>query len=292
MQNMLCPICGRGELSLRFLEAKDCISKEKFVLLQCTFCQVKRTYPVPRSLVPYYETEIGLWMRGRANKVYQFFRNIVLLKEIQRITRRIAAKEFLDVGCGSGVFSKILHEKGYRVQAVDSALEKPFSIRNLDIPYYIIDYNDYSIKDFSTAGGEVVILRHVLEHLREPAVFMKKMLLSKGRIFYIVLPNASSLKNKIFRSYNFFLDPPRHLWHFDEKSLRIFFEKLNLRILDFGYDTIPTVIPSLYRFLRIKGISPKIYNYFQPTGIIATLFLPIDWLLPNDMIWFIVKEAQ
>jgi len=284
-----CTLCGKGSLSKKVFETYDMETKELFSFFECSFCKVKRIYPIPSDMSLYYMKDTGISMRKKTNRVHRFFKKVLLNKEFTRITKALDVEEFLDVGCGTGDFSELIHSKGYKIIAVDSALERPVFIENTDIPYHRIDYDTYTINDFK-ARRTVVILRHVLDHIKDPNNFIEKMLDYGALGFYIVVPDTDCMKMRIFRSYNCYIDPPRHIWHFNKGSLKIFFDRLNLKIVEFGYDTIPTIVPSIYRFLRIKGMPKIIYKYFEPKGTIATLSLPIDFLLPNDVLWFIVKR--
>ncbi len=286
-----CPICGKGELSKKYLETCDLVTREKFTLIECDFCGVKKTHPVPLDISRYYDTDVGLIMRKNPGMVHLILKSILLRMELSRITKRLKIKNFLDVGCGNGDFSKMLYEAGYKVTAIDSAVEKPIHLRTINLPYCIINYDDYTIKDFQPVQGSLMILRHLLEHIKEPLDFMVRMRSYGAEAFYIVVPDISSLKSKFLGQYNSFLDPPRHIWHFNEKVLKIFFEKLNLEIVACGHDTIPAFVPSLYRFLRITNMPEWLYRIFEPKGSVAALSLPLDWLLPNDIIWFLVKKA-
>jgi hypothetical protein len=110
--------------------------------------------------------------------------------------------------------------------------------------------------------------------------------------FYIVLPDISSSASKLFGACNFFLDPPRHLWHFDMKSVETFCRQLGLTVVDSGFDTIPLVIPSLYRHLRIRKTPQWLYRPFAPKGAIAAVSLPLDWLLPRNVLWVLVRKQK
>lgn len=289
--NASCPICGNGILSKKVLETVDIMTGEAFNLIECSICGVRRTDPIPDNMSSYYDTTLGRLMKADPNRVYSFFKNILLKAELARIRKRTGIKQVLDVGCGAGDFSKVLYEKGYRVVAADSCAEKPPYLSGTGISYHRIDYDSYAIKDFECAKGTIVILRHLLEHIRDPEVFVKRMVGYGGEIFYVVVPNASSMKSRLFGQYSWLLDPPRHIWHFNKRAMAAFFDRLGFEIIGSGYDTIPMFIPSLYRFMRIKRYPERIYRYFEPKSIVTTLSLPLDWILPRDIMWFIAKRA-
>lgn len=285
-----CSLCGKGIFSKKLFETRDIVTGDIFDIFECDFCSVRQIHPIPDDLSRYYKNELGNAMIQCPGKIYTFFKNILLEHEASRILKNLDSKEFLDVGCGYGDFSKILRMKGCRVVAIDSQKSTPPLIKNTDIPYYTIDYETYEIANYGGMKNGVAILRHVLEHIKKPVAFINEMMKCGARSFYIVVPNSASLKMKLLGTYNCHLDPPRHIWQFNKKSLKMFFDKLNLTVIDFGYYTIPTLVPSLYRYLRIRKAQEWIYMYFEPKGMISALSLPLDLLLPHDVIWFILKK--
>jgi len=289
---MTCTICGIGRLDKTFIETRDIITGELFSLIECDHCKVKKTHPIPDDMSRYYETDLGEAMRKDPGKLYAALKRRLLNIELSRITKVVKDAEFLDIGCGTGDFSRLIHEKGLKVSAVDSAFKRPAYIsENNSIPYYCIDYNDYGIKGFAGMRNGVAILRHVLEHIKEPGSFIERMLGYGANTFYVAVPNISSLKSKLLGQYCWHLDPPRHVWHFDHNSLDLFFRRLGFKVAARGFDTIPIIVPSLYRYMRMKGVSQRVCNIFEPKGIVSTLSLPFDWILPNDIIWVIAQKG-
>lgn len=290
--NSICPICRQGRFSRVFLQTCDLVSATPFSLLECDSCGVKKTSPFPEDLTLYYQNEMGGMMRQATSDLHLFLKNFLLRRELARIRRSFSPGEFLDIGCGTGDFARIIRASGARVSAADSCGQKPCLLETADIPYYSIDYNNYSLEGFPGMKDGLVVLRHVLEHIREPEVFVNRMIDYGANSFYIVLPDISSLASKLFGACNFFLDPPRHLWHFDMKSVEIFCRQLGLTVVDSGFDTIPLVIPSLYRHLRIRKSPQWLYRPFAPKGAIAAASLPLDWLLPRNVLWVLVRKHQ
>lgn len=88
-------------------------------------------------------------------------------------------KSILEVGCGKGMFLNLVRKEGFSAVGIDPAYEGNAS--------YIMK------KPFSLSlgvTGEVVILRHVLEHIHNPLKFLSSILeANRGKgIIYIEVP--------------------------------------------------------------------------------------------------------
>jgi hypothetical protein len=106
---------------------------------------------------------------------------------------------------------------------------------------------------------------------------------------YIVVPNAASVERRLLGRYWALWDPPRHLWHFTPASLQTLLQRLGMSVAAAGYDTIPNLLASLYRGLRLAGISPRLYNLFSPRGTLNSLAAPLNLLLPHNVLWVIAR---
>jgi SAM-dependent methyltransferase len=95
---------------------------------------------------------------------------------------------------------------------------------------------------FSASTFDVITGFHVLEHVDSPKQVVGKLWewLKPGGILYLHVPNIDALEARIFRSYWYGLELPRHLYHFSPASLsRLFasfdFEELILRTLSHNH---------------------------------------------------------
>ena len=88
------------------------------------------------------------------------------LEQVAKIIARYAKnKDLIEIGCGKGWFLEMLSQRGHRITGVDPAYEgssphivrKPFS-------------QDLGIH------GDFLILRHVLEHIPSPLLFLQEIL--------------------------------------------------------------------------------------------------------------------
>ncbi len=279
----------------RHLEIKDFETHEVFFAYRCgnPACGVFQTLPVPDDLGPYYSRELGDIMRTSGGRIYEGLKRILLKKELNRMKPAAPGALVIDVGAGSGDFTRMLHEAGRRVAAVDSeGCPRPPEIRNLtEIPFGSIDYENYTLKGIGETAGSVVFCRHVLEHVKDPLFFLQSMKRQGVQDFYISVPNADTFDRVLFGTHWFMWDPPRHLWQFNKKSLFLLLEKAGLKVLDTGYDLSPIVIPSIHRYLRLKKAPEWLCRFFGPKSTFCSLFGVLNVFFPRNMIWVYARSA-
>jgi 2-polyprenyl-3-methyl-5-hydroxy-6-metoxy-1,4-benzoquinol methylase len=160
---------------------------------------------------------------------------------------------YLDIGAGSGERVSYLKENGCKnSQGLDKftfikeKIKKEAEIINSDI----LDFKPN--KKFQT-----ISLAHVLEHLENPKevlLHIRENILTKNGYLFIQVPNYNSFERYVFKSKWFCFDAPRHLWHFNRKSL----QKL---LSSFGY--------------KIEGCY-SLNALFHPVSIVPSIFKKID----------------
>ncbi len=290
-----CPVCGAPEMS-RHLEIKDFETHEVFYAYRCANpeCGVFQTLPVPADLGPYYSRELGDIMRSSGGRIYEKLKSILLKKELDRLKPAPLTSLVIDVGAGSGDFSRMLYQSGRRVAAVDAeGSPRPQEIRLLpEIQFGSIDYEQYTFKGLGDISNSVVFCRHVLEHVKDPLFFLQRLKQQGVQDFYISVPNADTFDRVLFGTYWFMWDPPRHLWQFNKKSLYRLLEKAGLNVLDSGYDLSPIVIPSVHRFLRLKKAPEWLCRFFGPKSTLCSLFGVLNIFFPRNMIWVYARSSS
>jgi len=118
----------------------------------------------------------------------------------------LKAKDFLDIGSGYGDFSENVSQLGYSVIAADASPHRPYYLRpSPQIPYLHFDYGKVEVADPGCVRGRVAVLRHVMEHIKEPLNFLKKLAEYKAGYVYIVVPNFGRLERAIFKNYDMLL---------------------------------------------------------------------------------------
>ncbi len=63
-------------------------------------------------------------------------------------------------------------------------------------------------------------------------------------------------------------------------------------MLALGYDTIPNLAPSLYRFLRLHECAPRICRFFEPETTLDGLSAPLNILPPRNVFWTLAQARD
>jgi 2-polyprenyl-3-methyl-5-hydroxy-6-metoxy-1,4-benzoquinol methylase len=126
------------------------------------------------------------------------FERIADIKRLDFITEVLNAKlpvgaEVLDVGCGNGVISRSLGEKGFNVQGIDvseKAIEKAKSLNK----FSNVKFNVVSAEQLIANGQQyhAVICSEVLEHLKEPEKLLGTVheILKQDGVLIVTVPNG------------------------------------------------------------------------------------------------------
>jgi 2-polyprenyl-3-methyl-5-hydroxy-6-metoxy-1,4-benzoquinol methylase len=136
----------------------------------------------------------------------------------------------LDVGCGNGRFLAIMRDAGWEVLGVDvDPLSAKIAKEQFGVPVIVGTLAEAGLPDESF---DAVTLNHVIEHVYDPIALLRechRVLKPQGRVV-VVTPNVESMGHQVFRGYWRGLEPPRHLYLFALRTLRICAAKSGLHI--------------------------------------------------------------
>jgi 2-polyprenyl-3-methyl-5-hydroxy-6-metoxy-1,4-benzoquinol methylase len=132
----------------------------------------------------------------------------------------------LDYGCGTGEFITICKTNGWRIDGVEpspNAREKSAKSTGIFIKESI---NQISGK------YDVITLWHVLEHIPDLENTIEKLstALEKDGTLLIAVPNHKSYDAEIYKETWAAYDVPRHIWHFDKKTMQKLLAKFSLNV--------------------------------------------------------------
>jgi SAM-dependent methyltransferase len=230
-----CPACGSGSIR-RFTEIKDhYFSKETFAIEECQQCGLRFTQgrPDQDSIGAYYDSAnyASHDSKGKASlflKVYNMARDM-MLEHKYKLVRQFKPEwnKVLDYGTGEGFFVEYLRKKGLESEGIEPSevARKNFKERTGRDLFPSVDALP------PDRNYQAISLWHVLEHIHELRPTMEKLcarLESKG-VMVIAVPNQQSKDAKAFGENWAAWDVPRHLYHWDDRSLSAFMTSLGLK---------------------------------------------------------------
>lgn len=267
-----CPVCN-SEKTKHILTAKDyLVTGENFQIDSCQECGLRFTNPRPDDdqLAGYYDSEEYISHSDEDNslvgRLYKIARSFALKRKRKLIEKLSPNERLLDVGCGTGYFIDYCKQNGWQVNGVepnDLARSQAEEKTNIKIQ-----------QDLAEVKGSfgVITLWHVLEHLPnlEETLNQLKSILAPGGVLIIAVPNFEAYEATTFKEYWAAYDVPRHLYHFNLKSVQSLTKKNGLKIAR----TYPMKLDSFYISLlsnKNKYRSNKYINSFI-TGLLSNIY--------------------
>jgi ubiquinone/menaquinone biosynthesis C-methylase UbiE len=248
----VCPVCDGTRLR-HVLRVPDFeTATGEYGIVGCGDCGVAFTSPRP------CESELPALYAGRATadfprsgtnfvqRLREFAIDSYLRRQLASIVGAKSSVVMLDFGCGDGELCRGIERHaracGYRVKttAVDFHRDAPTSLASRHSNY---DYKTYESWRGTDERYDAIFLRHVLEHHPEPQRLLRELrnvLLPRGRLF-VEVPNRRSIWAAVFGQYYFGYYIPRHLMHFDARSLRIAVEASGLRCVSLSLGHTPLI---------------------------------------------------
>ena len=288
-----CAICGDAGASVVLPACPATDTDDTFRIVRCAGCGTLRTDPVPADLGPYYATDLARTMTHAGSGLFARLRRVQLGREWRRVRAVVDPGVVLDLGCGVGDFARRIADAGDRVVAADASATPPAMLaRPPVVPYRRFDFDTLAFSPPLDVPPDTVVLRHVLEHVRAPTTLLRTLADLGVRTVYIVVPNASSRERRLLGVDWYLWDPPRHVWHFDAETLAGVLARAGYAVATSGRDTAPTLVPSVYRWLRRRGAPAVAYRPFGPTGLLSALGAPLNLLTAGNVIWAVAHAPS
>ena len=260
-----CLVCGSTHFD-PFLLCKDyTVSQEKFSIVSCKNCGFKFTNPRPDNSVlgNYYKAESYVShtnsKKGIVNKLYHAVRSYTLKSKVQLIEEFVSRGTILDYGCGTGMFLSAIKNSGWETYGIEPdddarkiATESGANVFSDKIKL------EPSIKDKSF---NAITLWHVLEHvtdMHETLTFFKTKI-NKGGVLIIAVPNHISYDANYYKEHWAAYDVPRHLHHFELKSMKDLVEKAGFIL----QETKPMKFDSFYVSMLSEKYKTGSVNLFK-----------------------------
>ena len=138
---------------------------------------------------------------------------------VKEIGRYKSGGSLLDLGCSSGAFLQAMRSPSWKLHGIEMSNEVASRAESATGGQVFV--GDVLGAPYAPNSFDVITCFHVFEHLYDPGAVLKKAAewLKPGGIFYAMMPNIDSAGGRIFGSYWYALELPRHLFHFSPKSL-------------------------------------------------------------------------
>lgn len=188
---MNCRVCGNDNLKLHYSQG----NMEEYKFYKCSTCKLIN-YDLTGGLDQSKYSGIYIDPADESNK-----QNITQSKSYNFIKNNIKSKgKLLDIGCGNGKILLLAKQDGWNVKGLE--LSKYYAetiMTRFGIQVEVSNFLEYNVTQ--DEKNDLVILRHVLEHLPDSILAMNKInqLLSSNGIALLEFPNIESLELKIKR---------------------------------------------------------------------------------------------
>lgn len=195
-------------------------------------------------------------------KIIEFFS---LTREEYVLKYRKNINTILDVGCGVGVFLSNLKTHFQNLYGTELNEHAKKIIGNKTPSITLIDSNLETDLKF-----DVITMWHVLEHVNQPVIFLKKIAknINNGSVIFIEVPNNKSWNFRIFKENYHWISVPEHLYFYNEISLKNIFAKAGLKVINVYY-------PRQFPFLFTNHLQNKFLKLMSlPISIIMFLISP------------------
>ena len=236
----LCPICKESNFTLLF-ECKDYVATgEKFPIVTCNNCTHEFTNhrPTEGECGKYYQSNNYISHSGSDKsklgityKLYDLIRNYSIGLKLNIIKKYQKSGALLDLGCGLGYFLNGAQKEGtFECQGADISED---AIKYVKDKFNIEVKKDSELMSFQKGQFNVITQWHVLEQvyrLEDRLKELKYLLAEKG-IMFIAVPNSDSWDAKNYKEHWDGYDVPRHIHHFNKKSIKKLFHDNGFEVI-------------------------------------------------------------
>lgn len=273
-----CPCCGQSSFT-RWMQVpeRSQAGASGYELLRCPSCS--HTWldnpPIPEEMSYYYGPNYhrAISHAGESS-------NKRWIRQLRVISKYKVDGCILDIGCSSGAFLGYLRGGPWKLHGIEPSLktaERARAMTGADIFAGEVENATFAPNSF-----DVITCSDVMEHLYEPSEVFRKVQswLKPGGIFYVFVPNIKSWEARIFRSYWYGLDLPRHLHHYSAESLAGLARSVGLRQVRMV--TPPGRYVEQSTWILLDGLASRAGVSWTPSNLTAE----------PGIVWKVLRKAQ
>lgn len=236
----LCPACDSPEFRTLFT-ATDRLYRtttKTFQIVECRHCRLLRLYPRPAPAEARQHYPDNYWFAPEpvaADRLEETYRRLVLSDHVGFVRRALRDSQesgpVLDVGCGGGLFLRLLKEEGSATLGLDaSAQAAKLCWHGNGVPSVCGNLEEAPLPPQSCA---VITMFHVLEHIENPQHYLlsaRELLRPEGRLV-VQVPNAACWQFLLLGENWSGIDVPRHLVNFRARDLELLLDSCGFEVL-------------------------------------------------------------
>jgi 2-polyprenyl-3-methyl-5-hydroxy-6-metoxy-1,4-benzoquinol methylase len=214
-----CISCG-DDRTREFIAASDRFfaRSNMYRLLQCESCSLVWLADPPKAseMDSHYGPNYDQFIRKATDKESERHWR----RAVDTVQRYSQGGRLLDLGCGSGSFLHCLRGGAWTLWGIEMSAAAAQLARTRNLATILTD--DVVQAPFPPETFDVITCFHVFEHMTSPREVLAKVKewLKPGGIFCVHVPNIEAAEGRLFGSYWYPLELPRHLFHFSPRSLR------------------------------------------------------------------------
>ena len=251
-----CALCGGDRFAEGLVVYDRMLARsEDYRLRHCRGCSLVSLVPFPEDLPSVYpEAYEPHAADARAQRTLS-------RRSRRRLGKPLGSGRLLDIGCGSGRLLERYRALGWDVRGIELNPAAASACRDRGLWVECVSLEEAELPQ---AGFALILLHHVIEHVREPldALVRIRGALAPGGQIVVVTPNVAGLGFRLYGSCWYALDAPRHLHLFDARTLTMLCERAGLRALQLRSEPSARILANSRHYQRSQGSA-------LPTALVA-----------------------
>jgi 2-polyprenyl-3-methyl-5-hydroxy-6-metoxy-1,4-benzoquinol methylase len=220
-----CPVCESREIR-SLLQAPDRFHGRwiSYRLLSCSSCSLVwlADPPPPEQMAEHYGLDYDRSVASAGDSPERFSERIAKVAEYK------TGGALLDLGCSSGGFLREMRSSAWTLHGIE--MSQAVARQAEAASGAAVFVGDILDAPYPAGSFDLVTCFHVLEHVYQPLDVLRKIAywLKPEGIFYVNVPNIDSAGARLFKSYWYALELPRHLYHYSPRSLGVMAKAVGL----------------------------------------------------------------
>lgn len=240
-----CLACGRAGTLDQAFTARDRSLKAvpgEFSFVRCRACDSVLQHPQPddATLAQSYAADYGNYQAEPS--LLERLGEPLARREAGRLVRLgDPTAPMLELGCGTGRFLERARHSGWTGTLSGSEYDAATAASTAQRLGIDVSVGTVEGSDIEPGSQGAIVLRHVIEHLRDPVAQLPELRkgLRPDGLLYLATPDAHALSARVFGDRWWGYEVPRHLVVFSSKALAQALERSGFQVVDRWWNWAP-----------------------------------------------------